>query len=292
MTPTNLKIIDGKAISINFLTSLKKDIEKMKLEYNIVPHLCIIQVGDNQASNLYIQNKIARAKSLEMNATHLKFDDDVTESELIDSIHKINGDNDIDGVIVQLPLPNHISVANISESIDPKKDVDGFHPINLGYLLRGESKGFVPCTPLGCLHILKHYDLKLESEHIVIIGRSNIVGRPLASLLTNNNSTVTLCHSYTKNLQEITLSAKIVISAIGQPRLLNKSYFQKGAAIIDVGINKADNGKFVGDVDFHDVINKVSLITPVPGGVGPMTVAYLMSNLYKATSLQILEKYK
>jgi methylenetetrahydrofolate dehydrogenase (NADP+)/methenyltetrahydrofolate cyclohydrolase len=221
-----------------------------------------------------------------MDMIHLKFKNDITESCLIENIEKLNQDDKIHGIIVQLPLPAHISVNNISKAIDPTKDVDGFHPLNLGYLLRGENKGFTPCTPLGCIYLLKHYLGTIESQHIVIIGRSNIVGRPLASLLINNNATVTLCHSYTKNLKDITKSANIVVSAIGSPKLLDQSYFQDNVVVIDVGISKIA-GKFVGDVDFNDVVEKASFITPVPGGVGPMTVAYLMHNLYKAALNQL-----
>jgi methylenetetrahydrofolate dehydrogenase (NADP+)/methenyltetrahydrofolate cyclohydrolase len=280
------KLIDGKALSKQILQKLKDDILLLKLKHRIVPYLCIIQIGNNDASNLYIQNKITRAESLGMKVMHLKFSENIQEVELIQSISKVNLDKNIHGIIVQLPLPKHISVDNIAESINPQKDVDGFHPINLGYLLRNESKGFIPCTPLGCLTLLKHYVSNIESKNIVIIGRSNIVGKPLASLLINNNCTVTLCHSYTKNLQEITKTAEIVITAIGSPNLFDQSYFKDEAIIIDVGINKI-NDKFVGDINFDDVIDKVKLISPVPGGVGPMTVAYLMLNLYKAALLSI-----
>jgi methylenetetrahydrofolate dehydrogenase (NADP+)/methenyltetrahydrofolate cyclohydrolase len=275
------KIIDGKKIAIIFLEQLHSKILQMRLDRNIIPKLCIVQLGNNDASNLYIQNKIARARSLDMEALYVKFESDIAEAELVENIKTLNKDETIHGIIVQLPLPNHINVDNIAETIDPKKDVDGFHPINLGYLIRGEDKGFIPCTPLGCLHLLNYYLKTIESKNIAVIGRSNIVGRPLACLLTNNNATVTLCHSYTKNIKDITISADIVISAVGVANLFDSSHFKEGVVIVDVGINRIGN-KFTGDINFDDVAPKAKLITPVPGGVGPMTVAYLMSNLYKA----------
>lgn len=278
------KIIDGKKVANIVLDKLYEEVQTFKRKVSITPKLCIIQVGNNAASNLYIKNKISRANSLNMDAICVNYSCNITESELINNINKYNQDSSIHGIIVQLPLPDHINVNNIASSISPQKDVDGFHPANLGYLARNEDKGFVPCTALACLHLLKYYLKNIESKNIVVIGRSNIVGKPLSILLTNNNATVTLCHSYTKNLRDLTRLADIVISAVGSARLFDSSYFNDNSVIIDVGISNSSDG-LIGDINFGDVVNKVKLISPVPGGVGPMTVAYLMHNLYQAAQI-------
>ena len=274
-------IIDGKQIADNIANQVVDQVVELKDLYGITPKLCIFQVGDNLASNLYIANKIKKAKSLHMEANLKKFDNNITENALITDIARINNDQSYHGIIVQLPLPNHINADNICQAVEPRKDVDGLHPINMGYLLRNEQRGFVPCTALGCLHLLKHYVDNIASKNIVIIGRSNIVGRPLSALLSNENATVTLCHSYSKDIRKHTLAADIVIIAIGNPNFFDHTYFSTTAVLIDVGINRVGDS-FMGDANFKDVNGAISMITPVPGGVGPMTVIYLMSNLVKA----------
>ena len=279
-------IIDGTKIADTMVAALTDQVNQLKTLRSITPTLCIFQVGENPASNLYIANKIKKAESLNMKANLKKFDNAISEESLVRAIEQINRDKSYHGIIVQLPLPNHISTNNICQAVDPKKDVDGLHPINMGYLLRNEQIGFVPCTPLGCLHVLKYYLGDIAAKHIVVIGRSNIVGRPLSALLNNENATVTLCHSYSKDIRQHTLEADIVISAIGSASFFDHSYFRPKAVLIDVGISKSRDG-FTGDANFKDLNGKISMITPVPGGVGPMTVIYLMSNLIKATKLQI-----
>ena len=274
-------IIDGKQIAANIAKELIDQVVELRDVYGITPKLCILQVGDNPASNLYISNKTKKATSLNIEAHLKKFDNHITENTLIAEIDKINHDPSYQGIIVQLPLPKHINADNICQAVDPRKDVDGLHPVNMGYLLRNEQRGFVPCTPLGCLHLLKHYLGDIASQNIVIIGRSNIVGRPLSVLLSNENATVTLCHSYSTDIREHTLKADIIISAIGSPNFIDRSYCTPKTVVIDVGINKIGDS-LTGDANFEHLHESISMITPVPGGVGPMTVIYLMSNLIKA----------
>lgn len=274
-------IIDGKQISSQLLLDLKTRIDSD----NVSAKLAIILVGDNAASHIYVQNKIKAAIRVGIRTELKKFTSDITEEKLLQEINDLNNDADTSGIIIQMPLPNHIDKLNVIKAIDPAKDVDGFHPINLGMLFGPYKNGFVPCTALGCLKLIKSCAADISGKKVVILGRSNIVGRPLAALLLKEDCTVTICHSKTKNLMEITSKADIVVSAMGNPKFLTKEYFNSSAIVIDVGINRVEqDGKYklLGDVDFENVKNHVSYITPVPGGVGPMTVAYLLVNTYAA----------
>ncbi|MDG1436514.1 MAG: bifunctional 5,10-methylenetetrahydrofolate dehydrogenase/5,10-methenyltetrahydrofolate cyclohydrolase [Rickettsiaceae bacterium] len=274
-------IIDGKEISSRLLLDLKTRIDSD----SVSAKLAIILVGDNAASHIYVQNKIKAAIRVGIRTELKKFTSDITEEKLLQEINDLNKDADTSGMIIQMPLPNHIDKLNVIKAIDPAKDVDGFHPINLGMLFSPYKNGFVPCTALGCLKLIKSCASDISGKKVVILGRSNIVGRPLAALLLKEDCTVTICHSKTKNLMEITSKADIVVSAMGNPKFLTKEYFNSSAIVIDVGINRVEqDGKYklLGDVDFENVKNHVSYITPVPGGVGPMTVAYLLVNTYDA----------
>lgn len=282
-------IIDGRKISANILKELKNSIDQDNKK-NLKPaKLSIILIGDDPASNIYVQNKIKRAKEVGILAELKKFDTNISETELLKNIDILNQDDNVSGIIVQLPLPKHINKARVIGSINPNKDVDGFHPVNVGMLYSPHKHAFVPCTAMGCLSLINSCTDNLVGKHVVIIGRSNIVGRPLAALLLKNDCTVTICHSRTKNLSDITKKADIVISAVGKTNFLTTEYFNENSIVIDVGINRVilPNGeaKLTGDVDFEQVKKKVKFITPVPGGVGPMTVAYLLVNTYKAKSI-------
>ena len=274
-------IIDGKKISEQILADLKCKIEAD----NVIAKLAIILVGDDPASKIYVQNKIKAAQRVGILTELKNFDDDITEKQLLKEITVLNTDQTVSGIIIQMPLPEHISKFKVVMTVDPMKDVDGFHPINVGMLYSPYEHGFVTCTARGCLELIKHCENDLQGKKVVIIGRSNIVGRPLAALLLKEDCTVTICHSKTKNLADITSKADIVISAIGKPKFLTREYFNSNAIVIDVGINRIisqNKCQLVGDVDFQSVKDKVKYITPVPGGVGPMTVAYLLVNTYAA----------
>lgn len=278
-------IIDGKKIADSIIIDLKAKIDKDRLEGAKVAKLAIILVGNDPSSSIYVQNKIKAAARVGIETSLHEFDKNITEKQILQQIQYLNEDKEVSGIIVQLPLPNIISKSKIINSINPGKDVDGFHPINVGLLFSPYEHGFVPCTARGCLELIKSCSPDLSGKNIVVIGRSNIVGRPLAALLLKEDCSVTICHSKTVNLQEITKRADIVISAVGNPRFLTKDYFNKSAIVIDVGINRVvseDKCELVGDVDFKEVKENVKYITPVPGGVGPMTVAYLLVNTYAA----------
>lgn len=279
-------IIDGKKISENILADLTNQLNKDKALNLTIPKLAIILIGGDVSSKIYIKNKIKAAEKVGIEAQLYSFDSDIAEIELLENIKQLNENPQISGIIVQLPLPNHINKLNVTMSIDPSKDVDGFHPLNIGLLYSPYKNGFVPCTAAGCLSLIKSYIEDIAGKRVVIIGRSIIVGRPAAALLLKEDCTVTICHSKTKNLAEISSSADIVISAIGIANVLTKEYFNPSAMVIDVGINRQlheNSYQLVGDVDFHSVKNHVKYITPVPGGVGPMTVAYLLVNTYFAS---------
>lgn len=278
-------IIDGKKISKQILADLKSKIDEDNKLLNTPAKLAIILVGDDPVSGIYVQNKIKAANKVGI-LTELKhFDSNVPENLLLREIEKLNEDAQVSGIIIQMPLPPHIDKLKVIMAVDFRKDVDGFHPINLGLLYSPYKHGFVPCTALGCLQLIKYCTEDLVGKNAVIIGRSNIVGRPLAALLLKEHCSVTICHSRTKNLAAITSKAEIVISAMGNPKFLTKEYFNSNAIVIDVGISRVmsqNKCELVGDVDFQDVKNRVKYITPVPGGVGPMTVAYLLMNTYAA----------
>ncbi len=269
------QIISGKSIANQILQELKLKISHLKTK----PCLAIILVGENPSSKIYVAGKIKAATEIGIKADLHKFENTLTEQELLSKIAELNSDKNVNGIIVQMPLPPHIDNAKIIQALDPKKDVDGFHPINVGLLYSGLDPYFIPCTPLGVLDILKTQFGSLEGLHAVIIGRSNIVGKPLASLLLKNDLTVTICHSKTKDLASITRLADVVICAAGQTESLGKEYFSENSVVIDVGINRTTEGKIAGDVRFDEVFDYVKAITPVPGGVGPMTIANLMKNI-------------
>lgn len=278
-------IIDGKKISKEVISELTSRYKSLQEQFNTEAQLAIILVGDNPASKIYIANKCRAAQQVGIKTHFLELPDNISQEKLLFEIEQLNQDNKISGIIVQLPLPRHISKQKVITAISPNKDVDGFHPFNVGLLYSAEQNGFVPCTALGCLKLIKAAHENIVGKHVVIIGRSSIVGRPLAALLLKENCTVTICHSATKNLIEHTQKADIVVSAIGRPQYLDKKFFPNKSTVIDVGISRIEkNGKsvIVGDVNFHDVQNHVYAITPVPGGVGPMTVAYLLVNTVEA----------
>jgi methylenetetrahydrofolate dehydrogenase (NADP+)/methenyltetrahydrofolate cyclohydrolase len=270
-----LKIIDGKAISAKLKEELKDEVEKLK-EVGIIPGLAVIIVGNDPASKTYVNSKEKNAEKLGLYSVKHQLDEKVSEEQLLKLIDDLNNDSKIHGILVQLPLPNHIDSKKVLNKISIEKDVDGFHPENVGKMIVGD-KAFLPCTPNGVIKILEYENVEITGKHAVIIGRSNIVGKPMAALLLERNATVTVCHSKTKNLSEIVNLADIVVAAVGRPNFVKADMVKEGAVVIDVGINRVD-GKLIGDVDFDSVKEKASLITPVPGGVGPMTIAMLMYN--------------
>ena len=269
-------IIDGKKIAAELRESLKKKIAELKSQHNSVPGLTVILVGEDPASKIYVKNKEKFAKEVGINSEVIRYSADLTEKELLNKINELNNDNKVSGILVQLPLPKHIDKRKVIETIDHKKDVDGFHPMNVGNLSSGYNSS-IPCTPLGCSLLLKKVEKNLNGKHAVIIGRSNLNGKPMTQLLLKENCTVTITHSKTKNLKTECLRADIIIAAVGIPKLVRGDWVKNGAIVIDVGINKTDSG-IVGDVDFNEVTKVAKAITPVPGGVGPMTIACLLSN--------------
>lgn len=280
--PAN-NIIDCQSIADDILTKLAKDINAAKIKSGLNPVLAIILIGNDPASILYIENKSKRATLVGITIKLIKLTTSVSTEEVLSEIAALNNNVSISGIIVQLPLPKHVDVRAVLSAIDPNKDVDGFHPLNIGYLNVGFDEGFVACTALGVLAIIEKVNPNLEGKHCCIIGRSNIVGKPLANLLLNKDCTVTLCHSKTKNLKDISSTCDIVIAAIGKPRFLTQEFFNTNSIVIDVGINRdADSGKLLGDVDFDNVQTHVKYITSVPKGVGPMTIAFLLKNTFKA----------
>lgn len=277
-------IIDGKKIAQNVLESVKKDAEKLNGK-GITPGLAVIMVGNNPASKTYVRNKKIACEKAGIKSEEYLLPENASEKEILNLIDKLNATKEVSGILVQLPLPPNLNSKTICERISPLKDVDAFTSKNIGDLFKGDAK-FLPCTPAGILEILKHENINLAGKHCVIIGRSNIVGKPLALLLIQNDATVTVCHSKTKNLEEICKLADIVICAVGKEKFLKKEMVKPGAVVIDVGINRDENGKLCGDADFENLEPICSKITPVPGGVGPMTVAMLVKNAAKAAEIQ------
>jgi methylenetetrahydrofolate dehydrogenase (NADP+)/methenyltetrahydrofolate cyclohydrolase len=279
------KIIDGKLISSRIKDEVKEETKKLLFEHNIIPGLAFIIVGENPASKVYVKSKGKACEDIGFNSVTKTLPETTSENELLRIIKEFNSDNSIHGILVQLPLPKHINEQNIIEAIDYKKDVDGFHPQNVGRLSIGQSC-FIPCTPYGIVELIKRANVETKGKNVVIIGRSNIVGKPMASLFLRKdiNSTVTVCHSATKDIKSFTLNADILIAAIGRPDFVKGDMIKEGSVIIDVGINRVEDKnitkgyRLTGDVDFNSCIGKVSRITPVPGGVGPMTIAMLMKN--------------
>ena len=269
-------IIDGKKIAEKLRVELKKKIIEFKATYKSVPGLTVILIGEDPASKIYVKNKQKYAKDIGINSEVIKYSDSVDEKTVLEKISELNKDKKISGILVQLPLPKHINKKKIIDAILPEKDVDGFHPVNVGNLSSGYA-GKVPCTPLGCYLLLRKVEKDLKGKHAVIIGRSNLNGKPMAQLLLKENCTVTITHSKTKDLKNECKRADIIVAAVGQPKLVKGDWVKKGAIVIDVGINKTANG-LEGDVDFEEVSKVAKAITPVPGGVGPMTIACLLSN--------------
>ena len=272
-----MELLDGKIVKQKVLEEVRELAEKE----NVKLGLAVVQVGDDEASKVYVGQKEKMANALNFNFIHQKLSADVTQEELLSVIDKLNKNKKIHGILVQMPIPKHLDSKEVQNRILSYKDVDGLTDLNAGMLIHGKE-GLVPCTPQGIVDLLKYYKIELEGKNVTIIGRSDLVGKPLAALMINNNATVTLCHSKTKDLREFTKKADIVVAAVGKAKLIKREDLKKGAVVVDVGINRMEDGKLCGDVDFDDVKSKVSYITPVPGGVGQMTVAELAMNTYKA----------
>ncbi|MFA9465740.1 MAG: bifunctional methylenetetrahydrofolate dehydrogenase/methenyltetrahydrofolate cyclohydrolase FolD [Velocimicrobium sp.] len=270
------KIIDGKKISQEIKEELREKVASNKKNGDEIC-LAVIQVGEDPASSVYVRNKKKACEYIGIQSLSYELKEETTEDELIELVDKLNNDDAINGILVQLPLPSHINEDNIIKAIDPMKDVDGFHPESVGALCIGQE-GFISCTPAGIIELLKRSQIEIEGKECVIVGRSNIVGKPMALLLLKENGTVTVCHSKTKNLKDITKRADILVVAIGKPKFITAQHVKAGAVVIDVGIHRDENNKLCGDVDFNSVEPVASYITPVPGGVGPMTIAMLMKN--------------
>lgn len=270
------QIIDGKQISQQIKDELKEKVAMLKEQGKNIC-LAVIQVGNDSASSVYVGNKKKACAYIGIESLSYELSEETTEQELLDLVQKLNVDDRVNGILVQLPLPKQINEEKVIQTIAPKKDVDGFHEKNVGALCVG-SKGYVSCTPLGIIQLLKRSGVEIAGKHCVVIGRSNIVGKPMSMLLLRENGTVTVCHSRTRNIREITKQADILVVAIGKPRFIDDSYIKEGAVVIDVGIHRDENNKLCGDVDFEKAAPHTSAITPVPGGVGPMTIAMLMYN--------------
>ncbi len=274
------KIIDGKTIS----TQIKDELKEKVARDNIKATLAVIQVGNDPASTVYVGNKKKACEYIGIGSASYELPEETSEEELLKLIDDLNADDSVNGILVQLPVPAHINEKKVINRISPLKDVDGFHPESVGNLCIGQE-GFVSCTPAGIIELIKRSGITIEGKECVVIGRSNIVGKPMALLLLANNGTVTVCHSRTQNLKEVCKRADILVVAIGRPKMIDHEYIKEGATVIDVGIHRMDNGKLCGDVDFDDCADLAGAITPVPGGVGPMTIAMLMVNIVKAAEL-------
>ena len=274
------KIIDGKQISKDIKEELKQEVAELASQGRKCC-LAVIQVGNDPASSVYVGNKKKACAYIGIESLAYELPEETTEEELLSLIEKLNADTQVHGILCQLPLPKHIDEDKVIKAISPKKDVDGFHPQNVGALVIGEQ-GFVSCTPAGIIQLLKRSNIEIEGKHCVVIGRSNIVGKPVALLCLQKNATVTIAHSKTKNLKEVCQRADVLIAAVGRAKMINSDYVKEGAVVLDVGINRDENNKLCGDVDFEDVKDKVYAITPVPGGIGPMTITMLLQNTLEA----------
>jgi len=286
-TPAPIKLIDGKAAAARVLAEVKAQVADMKTQ-GIAPGLTVVLVGDDPASHVYVRNKVLRAEECGIQSREHRLPADTSEAVLLGLIGELNADASVHGILVQLPLPGHINETRVLQAIDPLKDVDGFHAENVGGLSQGRDV-LTPCTPAGCMRLLEDCMGDISGKHAVVIGRSNIVGKPMAALLLKAHCTVTVVHSRSANLKELCRQADIVIAAVGRPRLVDADWLKPGAVVIDVGINRITEGersRLVGDVDFDSALPKVAAITPVPGGVGPMTIAFLMKNTLTAARLQ------
>ena len=277
------KIIDGKAISLAIKDELKEKVAEYKNK-GIDITLAVVKVGNDPASAVYVRNKEKACEYVGINSRTLALPEETTQEELLNIVRELNEDDTVNGILVQLPLPKHIDESEVLLAINSTKDVDGFHPVNVGKMVIGEDT-FLPCTPAGIIEMLKRSDIDIEGKECVVIGRSNIVGKPMSLLMLKENATVTIAHSRTKDLKEVTKRADILVAAIGKPKFVTADYVKEGAVVIDVGMDRDENGKLCGDVDFESVEPKVSTITPVPGGVGPMTVTMLLVNCLRSVEL-------
>lgn len=272
--------IDGKEVSASVRNSITEKVNELRTK-GVTPGLAVIIVGNDPASRVYVNNKKKGCEQIGMNSFEYALPEETTTEELISLIEKLNGEKDVHGILCQLPVPKHIDEEIVLNAISPDKDVDAFHPVNCGKVMTGDYT-FAPCTPAGMVEMLKYYNIPVAGKHCVIIGRSNIVGKPMAMLMLKENATVTVCHSRTQNLAEITKQADILVAAVGRPKFVTPDMVKDGAVVLDVGINRMDDGKLCGDVDFDAVCEKTSYITPVPGGVGPMTITMLLKNTLAA----------
>ena len=279
------KILDGKAFAQKIRDNLKQEVVKLK-ENNINPKLAVIMVGNDNASKVYVKNKSKACEEIGIEFEEFLMPEQTTMEELLNTIEIVNNRKDVHGILLQSPIPKHLDIIKAFTKIDNTKDVDGLNPINSGKLITGEKDGFIPCTPLGIIKMLEEYDIQIEGKNAVVIGRSNLVGKPVAQCLLEKNATVTMCHSKTQNIADIIKQADIIIATLGKAKFVKEEMVKDGAVIIDVGINRNENGKLEGDVDYENVIKKASYITPVPGGVGPVTIAMLMDNLIKAAKMK------
>ena len=273
-------VLDGKSLAKKIRLALKQEVEQLKTR-GILPKLAVIMVGTDSSSKIYVRNKSKACEEIGIEYEEYLLKEDITMEELLDLINSLNNKKEVHGILLQSPIPKHLDINEAIKAINDKKDVDGFHPINVGKLNLNQD-GFISCTPYGIMKILEEYNISVEGKNAVVVGRSNIVGKPMAACLLNENATITICHSKTKNLKEITTTADILVVAIGKSKFITADMVKEGAVVIDVGINRDEEGKITGDVDYENVLEKVSAITPVPGGVGPMTIAMLMKNVVKA----------
>ena len=280
-----MQIIDGKKVSAQVKQEVKNETELLKKEYSITPGLAVVIVGDDPASRVYVNNKKKACERVGFHSEEYALPAETTQEELLSLVKELNEKKDINGILVQLPLPKHLDDKAVIEAINPLKDVDAFHAVNVGKIMLGEYD-FLPCTPAGVMEMLHYYNIEVSGKNCVVIGRSNIVGKPMGMLLLHENGTVTICHSRTKNLAEVCSRADILVAAVGKPKFVTADMVKEGAVVIDVGMDRDENGKLCGDVDFENVKDKCSYITPVPGGVGPMTIATLMKNTVKAAKIQ------
>ena len=279
------QIIDGKELAKKVRLELKDEVEKLKKDDNIHPKLAVIMVGSDPASQIYVRNKSKACDEIGIEFEEFLLDENTTQKELLDLIDRLNENEKVNGILLQSPIPKNLDINEAFRRISPEKDVDGFNPVNVGKLTLGQ-KGFISCTPFGVIKMLEEYNIDIEGKNAVVLGRSNIVGKPMSQCLLNKNATVTICHSKTKNINDITKNADIIVAAIGKKEFVKGEMVKEGAVVIDVGINRGEDGKLKGDVDFDEVSKKASYITPVPGGVGPMTIAMLMTNVVKAAKDQ------
>ena len=281
-----MTIIDGKALSEKVLKEIEKEHSELEKKVGRKAGLAVIIVGENPASQIYVRNKIRACEKVGFHSETIRLDENITEENLLLEIEKLNNNSNIDGILVQLPIPKHIDGLKIINAISAEKDVDGFHTTNIGKMMIGDETGFLPCTPAGVVHMFEEYNIELEGKDVLVIGQSNIVGKPMTLLLIKKRATVQVCNSKTKNLSEKLQKADVVVAAAGSPKLVKASDVKEDVVVIDVGINRVD-GKLCGDVDFEEVSKKASFITPVPGGVGPMTIAMLIKNTFKSYKQKI-----